>query len=99
MLLLSEGRGDNQQYTHSKTKEQEAYYLEPSIISCVDMSSVAQLCLTLFDSMDYSPPGSSAHGIFQARILEWVAISYSRGQTVYESRGSGPGWQRTREKG
>ena len=76
MLLLSEGRGDNQQYTHSKTKEQEAYYLEPSIISCVDMSSVAQLCLTLFDSMDYSPPGSSAHGIFQARILEWSAISH-----------------------
>ena len=29
--------------------------------------------------MDYSPPGSSIHGILQARILEWVAISYSRG--------------------
>ena len=35
---------------------------------------VAQLCLTLFDPMDCSPPGSSVHGIFQARILEWVAI-------------------------
>ena len=33
---------------------------------------VAQLCLTLRDPMDCSPPGSSAHGIFQARILEWV---------------------------
>ena len=34
--------------------------------------------LTLCDLMDYSPPGSSVHGIFQARILEWVAISFSR---------------------
>ena len=35
---------------------------------------VSQLCPTLCNPMDYSPPGSSAHGIFQARILEWVAI-------------------------
>ena len=41
--------------------------------------SVAQPCLTLCDPMDSSPPGSSIHGIFQARILEWVAIFYSRG--------------------
>ena len=34
-----------------------------------------QSCLTLCDSIDCSPPGTSAHGIFQARILEWVAIS------------------------
>ena len=33
-----------------------------------------QLCLILFDLMDCSPPGSSVHGILQARILEWVAI-------------------------
>ena len=39
---------------------------------------VAQLCLTLCDPMDCSPPGSSVHGIFQARILEWVASSFSR---------------------
>ena len=32
-----------------------------------------RLCLTLCDPMEYSPPGSSAHGIFQVRILEWVA--------------------------
>ena len=38
---------------------------------------VAQLCLTLCDLMDYSPAGSSVHGILQARILEWVAISFS----------------------
>ena len=39
---------------------------------------VAQSCLTLWDPMDYSPPGSFVHGILQARILEWVAILFSR---------------------
>ena len=39
---------------------------------------VAQLCQTLGDSMDCSPPGSSVHGILQARILEWVAMPFSR---------------------
>ena len=38
---------------------------------------VMQSCLTLSDSMDWSPPGSSVHRIFQARVLEWVAISFS----------------------
>ena len=38
-----------------------------------------QLCLTLCDPMDYSPPGSSVQGIFQARIPGWVSISYSGG--------------------
>ena len=38
-----------------------------------------QSCVTLCNPMDCSPPGSSVHGIFQARILEWVAISSSRG--------------------
>ena len=36
----------------------------------------AQSCLTLCDPVYYSPPGSSVHGIFQARTLDWVAISY-----------------------
>ena len=40
-------------------------------------SKVAQLCLTPSDSMDYSLPGSSIHGILQARVLEWVAIAFS----------------------
>ena len=40
---------------------------------------VTQSCLTLYDSMDCSPPSSSVHGILQARILEWVAIFFSRG--------------------
>ena len=38
----------------------------------------AQLCLTLYNLMDCSPPASSVRGIFQARILEWVAVSFSR---------------------
>ena len=42
---------------------------------------VTQLCVTLCNPMDSSPPGSSAHGIIQARILEWVAIFYSRGSS------------------
>ena len=41
-------------------------------------SEIAQSCLTLCDPMDCSLPSSSVHGIFQARILEWVAISFSR---------------------
>ena len=41
----------------------------------------AQLCPTRYDLLDYSPPGSSVHGIFQAIIPEWVAISYSRGSS------------------
>ena len=40
-----------------------------------------QSCLTLCDPMDCSPPGFSVHGIHQARILEWVAISSSRGSS------------------
>jgi len=38
---------------------------------------VAQSCLTLSNPMDYSLPGSSIHGIFQARVLEWGAIAFS----------------------
>ena len=45
---------------------------------CAHVHMPAQLCLTLYDSMDCSSSGSSVHGIFQARILEWVAIFYSR---------------------
>ena len=41
-------------------------------------SEVAQSCPTLCDPMDCSPPGSSIHGIFQARVLEWGAISFYR---------------------
>ena len=42
---------------------------------------VTQSCPTLCDPMDCSPPGSAVHGILQARILEWVAIPFSRGSS------------------
>ena len=44
---------------------------------CIIVALVAQLCPTLCDPMDCNPPGSSVHGILQATILEWVAISFS----------------------
>ena len=49
---------------------------------------VAQSCLTLCDPMDCSPPGSSVRGILQARILEWVAVPFSRisSQTMDRTR-------------
>ena len=61
-------------------------YKKQSVVSpqhvCVCMGLVAQLCLILCDPIDCSPPGSSlSMGIFQARILEWVAISSSRGSS------------------
>ena len=49
-------------------------------------SEVAQSCPTLSDPMDCSPPGSSMHGIFQARVLEWGAIAFSA------KRGRSPKW-------
>ena len=48
---------------------------------CIYICSVLQLCPTLCNPMDWSPPGSSLHEIFWARILEWVAISSSSGSS------------------
>ena len=51
------------------------------LLQCMEVKSeseVAQLCITRSDPMGCSPPGSSVHGIFQARILEWVAIAFSK---------------------
>ena len=50
------------------------------LLQCMKVKSeseVDQLCPTLSNPMDCSPPGSSVHGIFQARVLEWVAIAFS----------------------
>ena len=47
---------------------------------CVCVQSL-QLCLSLCNPMDYSLPVSSVHGIFQARILEWVAMPFSKGSS------------------
>ena len=53
------------------------------LLQCMKVKSeseVAQSCPTLHDPMDCSLPGSSVHGIFQARVLEWGAIAYSSGE-------------------
>ena len=53
------------------------------LLQCMKVKSeseVAQLCLTLSNPMDCSLPGSSIHGIFQARVLEWGAIAFSENQ-------------------
>ena len=50
------------------------------LLQCMKMKSeseIAQSYMTLGDTMDCSPPGSSAHGIFQAGVLEWGAIAFS----------------------
>ena len=60
-----------------------------SSTSSRNVSQEAQVCPTPCDPMDCSPPGLSVHGILQARILERVAISFSRG--IFPSRGSTPG--------
>ena len=46
-----------------------------------EKSEVAQSCPTLYDPIDCSLPGSSVYGIFQAIVLEWIAISFSRGSS------------------
>ena len=48
-------------------------------------SQFAQSCLTLSDPMDCSPPGSTIHGIFQARVLEWGAIAFSEECSNYDT--------------
>ena len=65
-MLLSNNQFSNQ---HFKTKK------EGFDLLCV---LVTQPCLTLCDLMDCRPPGTSVHGVLQARILEWVATSFCR---------------------
>ena len=57
------------------------FFMRAPLFRCMH----AESCLTLCNPMDCSPPGSSVHGTFQARILEWVAISLSRGS--FQPRG------------
>ena len=85
----------NFMHLYSFSFEYQMVYISPFIISCLHLifqflyvswkwkwsPSVAQSCPTLCDPGDCSLPGSSVHGILQARILEWVAISFSRGSS------------------
>ena len=76
--VSQEGRGE---WEEEKEEQEEcdtcclSARLDPGSMLCV---LVTQSCLTLCDAMDCSLLGSSIHGIFQARIMEWIAISFSR---------------------
>ena len=67
----------------------------PVIKGILWTSEVAQLCPSLCDPMGYSLQGSSIHGIFQARVLEWVAISFSR--KIFLTHGLNPGLPHCRQ--
>ena len=56
----------------------QEYWIQIITLYTSNVCSVAKSCPSLCDTMDCSPPGFSVHGILQARILEWVAISFSR---------------------
>ena len=67
-------------------KDSFKYHLSPAQVSARAfifniVSEVAQSCPTFCDPMVCSLPGSSVHGIFQAIVLEWIAISFSRGSS------------------
>ena len=70
LFILSQLTLEHLKFTFKVTREK--WYIS---------GKVAQSCLTLCDPMGCSLPGSSAHGIFQTRVLEWVAISFSRGSS------------------
>ena len=76
LLLLSQvwSVPNNKWYKEDPWNIQTLYYISES-------ESVTQSCLTLCDLLDCNPPGSSVHGILQARILEWVVIPLSRGSS------------------
>ena len=59
----------------------QIFYITKQLAATIILPLVAQLCLTLWDLMNYSPPGSSVGGILQGRILEWAAMPSSRGSS------------------
>ena len=66
---------------------EEPKFLVFSFVDCVcACAKLLQSCPTLWDPMDCSPPGSSVHGLLQARILEWVAMPSSRGHSQPRNR-------------
>ena len=77
MTIMAQGREREQSYTGAKF----LYANEVNVVLLCTAAAAAakslQLCLTLCDPIDGSPPGSPVPGILQARTLEWVAISFS----------------------
>ena len=70
---------EKQKFLHTSARMCVCVYEHVCKHACAHASSGAQSCPILCKPIDSSPPGSSNHGIFQARVLEWVAISFSRG--------------------
>ena len=80
MVTMGKYDVDNSQEAYEKVEKiyiSDFYSFAYEIYSSVVL--IAQSCPTLCDPMDCSPPGSSVHGILQARILEWGAMPSSRG--------------------
>ena len=77
--FVLECNNGNNMYYHISSLIWIFFYL--LIFSENESVLVTQLCPALCEPMDRSPPGSSVHGILQARVLEWVAISFSRGSS------------------
>ena len=72
------------QWTNSFSDISSHCYLSLGV--CALCVLVAKSCLTLYNPMDYKPPGSYVHGVLQARILEWVAMFFSRGSTQLKNQ-------------
>ena len=81
LRMLSKGAGGDIPFRAAPAPFREPW--DNRGLTCLDFkkkveSEVAQSCPTLCDPMDCSLPGSSVRGIFQARVLEWIAISFSK---------------------
>ena len=78
---------NNKCTSHCTFFNHDSFILQLEVCTSYEwVSEVTQSCPTLCDPMDCSLPGFSIHGIFQARILEWVAISFSRGSSQPRDR-------------
>ena len=77
---------DKKSVTVKEEKKDKSEMTENVYMSNRKESAVAQSCPALCNPVDCSPPGFSVHGILQARVLEWVAISFSRGSSQSRDR-------------
>ena len=95
-IFLTQGSGTRIFCISKQILYHWCYLGRPSTIACAMLCLVAQLCPTLCESMDYSPPSSSVHGSSPARILEWVAMPSSKGSShalLPEIKPRSPAWQ------
>ena len=86
LLLLLHWQADSLSLCHLGSQVLKILFTRKLKIYDYLWSEVAQSCPTLCDPMDCSLPGFSVHGIFQARVLEWVVIAFSRGSSQPRDR-------------